>query len=764
MQLHIFLDQNPNLKVVACKQHNQYIAEFTLIRALVDELMHYILVLPTKIFNPLVYLIRNSLTKELPYIGYFSSILPKVFEDVKIKQSIDYPRQKYKIRKAINNFVKLVCSQLDHVYIHFDDLQWADENALDIVKGLLKDKTIGANFILSYRDDFNGLFKEEKSYDVFLLSPFTLDEVKEIIDKKISLSKVNSEYLANYIHGLTLGNPFYIDKVIESLCQNKTIEKESGYSVHINQLTKLNVSENINQVMLSRVFSLNEDEMLFLECLSCFDGSISKDHYTNTFGQPSEPLLQYLVDNAFIFVTDDRYSFTHDIIHEYIDSQIEFSKKEKLYYTIAVKLTPIYKSQKNVWPILVTAIINSKNIEWASESIGEWLTLLNEAPNHNLNYKKTRDILLLSKDIMDKYPKFYDFSSLLKLAKCHYLLGENQQAKCLYSQTKNYAKDQWQMLKVLDEEMTMLAYIGHHEEAVNTGIEMLKIHGFVYDVNNIHDLIIKLKSLNVVKDLDTWTFKNEKENIIDEQYILYRMIPSTKITSQDDFQYCMLLIASLALKKSQSKYKFFAVTTCAFVMFTVLNNEKIGRQLSNLIMKNMAFDSEDDFIQETIAFYLTFVHHWSNDISETSMLLEKNNSICLEKGIITHFDYSLASLMFSYYVSGKNLSEASQSIQRRIELLDSTLITEKQFIDTYVNAELDVFRQTIIDKKPIVLPSEPIKIELVVSIWFKVIANYLNNYIAMAYSGLEILKDYFDGVKGHILYIDMICLSTLIMI
>lgn len=179
-----FLDQNPNLKVVACKQHNQYIAEFTLIRALVDELMHYILVLPTKIFNPLVYLIRNSLTKELPYIGYFSSILPKVFEDVKIKQSIDYPRQKYKIRKAINNFVKLVCSQLDHVYIHFDDLQWADENALDIVKGLLKDKTIGANFILSYRDDFNGLFKEEKSYDVFLLSPFTLDEVKEIIDKK----------------------------------------------------------------------------------------------------------------------------------------------------------------------------------------------------------------------------------------------------------------------------------------------------------------------------------------------------------------------------------------------------------------------------------------------------------------------------------------------------------------------------------------------------------------------------------------------------
>ncbi|QZY54923.1 helix-turn-helix transcriptional regulator [Crassaminicella profunda] len=756
----------PNVKVITCKQNHQYIMEFTLIKNLIDKIMEQILVLPTKKFNPLIYQIKNTLHTELEYIAYFADTVSKIFKDTKIKQIKDYTRQKYKIRKAVNNFVKLIVNTLGNICIHLDDIQWADENSLDMIKALIKDKSINATFILSYRDEFTQLSKEEKSYGVVELCPLKETEVKKIITERTSKDIIHSDYLARYIYSITLGNPFYITKVIDEFRSKQIIEHshDDRYIVHIDKLTKSNISENVNEVMLSRVLELNNNEKLFLEYLSCFGGDISRRYFEKIFSQKSDTIIKSLIEKSFIFITDERYSFTHDIIFEYIYKNIDSKQREHIYYAIAKDLTEFYKTDKNLWSLLVTAIMNSRNIKWSKKRTKEWFYILSEACQHNVNYKKIREILITCKEIMDKNTNLHNNEILFKLAKCHYLLGDLESAKSIYDQMKERSSDKNHLLKIEDEQMNMFAYTGNHKEAMNTGIKMLEILGFEYNINNKEALIASFNDFNTLDNLDTWVCKDEAENVIDEQYILYRMIPSTKILCQSHFQYSLLLISNLALKKTKSKYKLFALTSCSFIMFNLLHNYKMGKQLSDIVMNNIDFNSEEEFVQETIAFYLTFVHHWSNDIYQTIQLLEKNNLTCLEKGIITHFEYSLASLMFAYCITGKNVSEASLAIRQRIEMLDITSVEGTHFINTYVNSIFDNYAKELKIKKAITLSSEQIKIEAMVGIWFSILASYINNHIEKVYRAIKLLQNHFVEVKGHIAYIQMIFITTLIML
>lgn len=758
------LKSYPNLKIITCKQHPQYITEFTLIKDLIDKMMEQILVLATNEFNPLIYQMKNTLGTDLEYIAFFADTILKIFKDTKIKKITDYTRQKYKIRKAIKSFIKFICNTLDTICIHLDDVQWADENSLDMIKALMKDKSINANFILSYRDEFTNLSKEEKLYGVVELCPLTETEVKKIITELTSTDIIHLDYLARYTYSITLGNPFYITKAIDEFRSKKIIEYNHGYVVHIDKLMKSNISENINELMLSRISELKDNEKLFLEYLSCFGGDISRRYFEKTCSQESDTIIKKLIQKSFIFITEERYSFTHDIIFEYIYKNIGRKQREHIYYDIAKDLTEFYKTDKNLWSLLVTAIINSRNLKWSKKRTEEWFTILSEASDHNLNYKKTRDILIICKDIMDKNSNLHNKEILFKLAKSHYLIGDWESAKGLYDQMKKSSSDKNHLLKIENEQMDMFAYIGNHQEAMNIGIKMLEILGFEYKINKKKDLIASINDLNNLDYLDIEILENQVEKIIDEQYILYRMIPSAKILSQSHLQYSMLLIASRALNKTENKYKLFELTSCSFVMFNLLNNYKMGKQLSDIVMKNIDFNSEEELVQETIDFYLTFVHHWSNDIYETIQLLEKNNLACLEKDIITHFEYSLASLMFAYFITGKNISEASLAIRQRIEMLDITSVEGKEFINTYVNLTFDNYAKELKTKKEMDLPSEQIEIEDVVGIWFSLVASYINNHIEKVYRATKLLQSYFSEVKGHIVYADMIFLTTLIML
>ncbi|MCT4633690.1 MAG: LuxR C-terminal-related transcriptional regulator [Firmicutes bacterium] len=757
---------NPRVTFVSCKQHHQYITEFSLITSLIDSIMKQVLILPTEKFKPLIYQMRSSLEHELEYIAFFGDVVLKVFKDIKVKQVIDYSRQKYKIRNAIGKFIRLVGNNVEDLCIHLDDLQWTDDNSLDIIKSLLKNKSLNTKIILSYRDEFMGLQKEEKTYGVIDLCPLSEDEVKKVISEQVDTEIMNLDFLGKYIFSITLGNPFYISKVIDELVMKNIIEmnNDKKYIVHGDKLTKSNISENINDIMIERISDLSSNEKVFLEYLSCFGGDISRAYFEKTFKLETKNIIKNLVDKSLIFVTENRYSFTHDIILEYISMSIDKEQKRDISYTIAQNLTESYKIDKSIWPSLVTMIMNSRNIEWSEKETREWFNILSEASDFNVDFQKTKDILILCKEIMDKNIAIYDDRIELNLAKCYYLLGDFDNAKKIYSQMKDYLKGKASLLKICDEEMSMFAYSGNHQEAMDIGIKMLKLLGMEYNIDKMDNLVSSFSNLDNLSSIDVCLEDYESQNQIDEQYVLYRMIPSIRILSNEHFNYCMLLIADIAIKDGRSITKLFSLIACSYIMFNLINNYEIGDQISKVIMKNIDLDSEEEIVQESIAFYLTFVHHWSNDISETIKLLERNNQNCLEKGMINHFQYSLASMMFAYYINGKNINQASIEIKSRIDMLDMISISDIQFSNTYIISVLDNFSKELLGYESIDLKLKEIKIEEMVGIWFRIVAAYINGHIRKAYEAIKVLEAYFKEVKGHIIYSDTIFITTLIML
>jgi tetratricopeptide (TPR) repeat protein len=752
------------LNQVTCKAYQQHIAEFTLIKDLLNKLMELILVLPSKDFNPLVYQMKHTLSSELEYIAFLSERARKIFVDIKPRTFINYEGQKYKVRKALSHFFKAVCNNIDHVFIHLDDIQWVDDNSLDLIKTLLKVKSLNASFILSYRDEFLGMSKEEKIYDLVTLSPLTIVEIEEVLSKSIDSNLSDLGYLTKHIYSTTLGIPFYIAKVMDELIEKQIIELDEKPQIHIDQLTKVNISENLNEIMLSRVSELTESEKLFLEYLSCLEGNVSKVYFDAIFPLKSDQMVTNLLDKSFIFVTDQRYCFTHDIIFEYIYQQIDPVERESIYTVIANNLCRYYEDDKDLWPLLVSAIVKIKNRNWCQKRGEQWFEILSEASNHTINYKTTRDILMVCKEIMVAYPNLYKNDILIKLAKCHYLLGEIQCAKSLYTFLENKADTKSALLNIEDQRMNMYTFVGHHDKAMETGKKMLKLLGLEYDIRGRDAIIKALGDQDNLNFLDTWHFSKPSQGEINREYILYKMIPSSKFVGPHHFDYCMLLLSSSVYERPEGKYKIFALTAYAFVLFNILNKYTLAKQCSDFILNHLDFDSEDEMIQETIAFYLTFVHHWSNDLEDTIEYLQKNNTICLEEGIITHFNYSLASLMFAYTSVGGNILTVAKNLNQRIELLDVLSVEERQFINTFVTMTLKRYIDVLNRCGAVALEERPVVIQEVVVIWFSILASYINGHIREAYKAIKQLQGYFSEVKGHIVYPDMMCFSTLIML
>ncbi|MBV1757824.1 MAG: LuxR C-terminal-related transcriptional regulator [Dethiosulfatibacter sp.] len=753
------LEQYSDIKVITCKQSKFEEDEFYIIKSLINSFFLEMLMFSDGIYKPLVYHIKNKIGKDLGYLANFSDLYAKIFSNIKEKEIQNYSKEKYKIRKAVRELLKLVSKQISSICIFFDDIQWSDIQSIDIIKSIIKDDSISAFFIISYRTQFEGFSKEEKVIPTLELQPFTENHVKKLVMNNTSDNIQNLDYLIRYLYSITLGNPFYIIKGIEELKSKGIIEDNI---VQINKLSLTKTSDDIEGIMLARVEQLTDKERKILDYLVCLFGTADKDIIELLFDEIDlEDVIQSLKNKHFIFETPEKYIFTHDIILEYILENLDDKKTHEINFDIA------YTLNKNDFDTrdFVKNIINTNTKTWMQSFAKDWFDEVYIFAQHSIN-NQSYENCKKAVDILEKAQTSIEIDEVTKLnirlllLKYKYIKGCFKEVENMFDGLQNQYMGHPLILGVYDEMLSFYKYTGKDQEVINIGKHMLDHIGYDYNVENINPLLTDLfKPYDLPKKFEL--VKNEE---ITPLYILYQIMPSAKNVSVNDFLYIILAMAKLSLEEKDSEYTLFGYAALSYVEFNMINRFEYGKYFSDMVLKNIEKLENDELKTEVLSFYLTFVHHWSNNLLETTRLLEEINTQCLENGIITYFSYTIASLLFVYSTIGKNIDESIVLINERTSKLYDVTLSESSFISKYINPMLTSYSNNFkydshtIDNRNI----ENIEAHDLISVWFEILSLFLKGNIKHAFEIVTAVTSMFEEAKGHIVYTDINLIAGLI--
>lgn len=239
---------------------------------------------------------------------------------------------------VLGNFINAIACKENPLVIFIDDLQWADGSSLNLFDLILADKAtkhvmlVGAYRENEITDDHplkNLLARLQEKNILFHTIPVVdLEEhdVKNMVVELLRTNQENSAELAQLIYLKTKGNPFYINRFLQSIYEEGNLffdfsKKEWQWKKE--EINQMNVSGNVADLMKSTIGKLPERTIEVLKVAACigirFDLhklSISTGLGENTL----QNILQQPLAEGLIISATSHYKFAHDRIQQTIFS------------------------------------------------------------------------------------------------------------------------------------------------------------------------------------------------------------------------------------------------------------------------------------------------------------------------------------------------------------------------------------------------------------------------------------------------------------
>ncbi|MDX1961262.1 MAG: AAA family ATPase [Leptospiraceae bacterium] len=278
---------------------------------------------------------------------------------------------------VFQNFIKVFADQKHPLAIFFDDLQWADNASLEIIKNLLTDSSVNYLFmIMAYRDNevdkvhpfalfLNSLKEEGVQIESLNLQALALEDVNQLLSDALHSNKEKTIDLAKIIFSKTGGNPFFIGELLKQLTMENLISlnKSGNYEWFwdVEKIKASDISDNVVQLLLKRIKKLNEHSQEILKLSACIGSNFDLTILTGLTGLElttiATGLLETISEELILPLNDSyrkleriqkekekvlnnhskeiRFKFQHDRILSASYEKLEEKEKQETHLSIA---------------------------------------------------------------------------------------------------------------------------------------------------------------------------------------------------------------------------------------------------------------------------------------------------------------------------------------------------------------------------------------------------------------------------------------------
>ncbi len=190
--------------------------------------------------------------------------------------SLDYPEinevspefWKSHLQKAIEQILAALAKGGPTV-ICFEDLHWADPSFLDLFRHLLSSFKYNVLFLCIYRPTITLVSSQQTAamlnpYIEIQIKDLSLSESHDMVESILQTDSIPPK-LQKFIQNKVEGNPFYIEEVINSLIESKTLVQENGSWQVLKKISDAALSSTIHGVISSRLDRLENETKRILQ-------------------------------------------------------------------------------------------------------------------------------------------------------------------------------------------------------------------------------------------------------------------------------------------------------------------------------------------------------------------------------------------------------------------------------------------------------------------------------------------------------------------
>ncbi|OIQ18970.1 MAG: hypothetical protein BM556_06710 [Bacteriovorax sp. MedPE-SWde] len=605
--------------------------------------------------------------------------------------------------KTIKDFIGLFKSSSSPLILFLDDLQWADNSTINLIRFLVTDsKDQNLLLIAGYRSNEVGVnhpFQvciEEIDKLGGLIDEVSLDnlEPEDIHNLLMDTLKVNSTELTELtdtIYKKTKGNPFFTRNLVKSLHSRGLIyfnQINNSWAWMQEKISHTEISNNLLDLLISNLKMMNPMELELVKHASIigssFDTEILGKVLDSSVNEFSSALYRCIEDDLLIPL-DKNYRYMDTIGDDRITCQLKFShdKIQQAAYELTTDEEKINLHEK-IANYFIQKYINKEDTDifelsfHINKLIGK-RDLSNELLSE-INYKaglKAQDAsaYFAAKDhyeiahtnlSLHCWDTHYEYTLKVKtaLSECYYLCAETEKAEKLYNELLANTKNKSDKAKIYEIQMNYFTNQGRADDAIQVGKKALKLYGISFPEKatmlHVFPKLIRVKLAFALKN-DDKILNNKKltnEDALAAMKILSNMSPSCFIQSPESMLLNCLNCLILTLKHGNTDVSSYVISLMGFVEAVALGNFKRAKELMHLATKiSEKFDPQLNYQAKLIFAWNNFVQFHHAPVEESTNWLRKGHSAGINCGDFNFANYCLYSLFSRELYLGNNLKQ-----------------------------------------------------------------------------------------------------------
>ncbi|MEG4113412.1 MULTISPECIES: AAA family ATPase [unclassified Microcoleus] len=728
-----------------------------------------------------------------------------------------------RFNQVFKEFIRVFTQKEHPLVIFLDDLQWADSATLKLMQILITDPDQEYLLLIgAYRDNevspshplIQTVEEIEKTGTIvnnIVLQPLDLANVTELVTETLNSCTEKVTNLAELIGNKTGGNPFFLTQLLQALYQDSLLKFEfnqitnegsqSGWYWSINEIQAIGITDkSVVELVASRIEKLPAPTQEVLKLAACVGDKFALDVLslvseesanttaTELYSALQAGLILPLNDAYRIPLVFDRaesinlnldtsrvsYKFLHDRVQQAAYSLIPEDQKQSTHLKIGqllLKNTLPDKLEENIFDIVNQLNVGIDTISQQSEKTQ--LAQLNLTAGRKAKaataYEAAVRYLRVAMELLpaDCWQSHYELTLAIyeSTAEAEYLNINYEKSKKLVDIVINKSNNLLEKVNVYELQIQSYNAQNRPLEALNTGLEVLKLLGISFPQNP--------KALNIVAGLINTKLSLGLKRIEDLANLPEMTDPDKKaamgilsriLSSAIQAKPLLVPLLTFRMVKLCIKYGNSPYASIAYVYYGVilcrLGDISLAYQFGQLAIRLLGKFPSRSIKSRVYAVFGSFIQQWKTDLKSGLGDIKEGFQTGMETGELEYAAYSI-NIYCTYKLSmGERLDLVEQETDKYVKLMQqSQLEMAVQYISVERQTALNLCSTTV---EPCNLVGEsfnefktlPILIEaksfMVVCLVYnaKTMLNFLFRNYAEAWENTSLFEKYAEAASG----------------
>jgi predicted ATPase/serine phosphatase RsbU (regulator of sigma subunit) len=602
---------------------------------------------------------------------------------------------------VFQNFLKVFAQSAHPLVIFLDDLHWADNASLELIKVLLNTVDLSCIMLIgTYRDDEVGgnhplslmldqMRKDKIVWTDITIKPLDKNQISQFISGMFGKNIIETDPLADLIYAKTKGNPFFVREFLKTLYKkdliyfNEHVKNiiKSGWHWDIKKIEKENITDNVVKLMVENVQNLSNVTIETMKVACCLGIRFDLDILSGILQKLKAEVLEDLkeaINEGMLLKEKRTLSFVHNRILEATYSLLSKKEKKEIHYKIGKNLLFFFKGKEKNDRLFLVAY------QWNLAK--DLLNIKEKELLIKLNYKagmkaKTsaayRDAALFFQHGAELIPddfwqSNYSFSFQFHIAwsEAEYLARNFNKAEELFKEILSRAQG------ILDKQQVYAIMIRHcitqmkSSQALEIGISTLKQLGIslpkkpgkIYILKEIVKSKILLRKIETKSLINLPEMKDKRIRAAIE--ILGLCIPPALISNPDYVPIIILKVFNLSLVHGIAPMSPFAITMYGLILSGPMGDIQKGIEFGELGVNLLSRPQCNISGPATLFAYVTTLLHLKVSFRERLEHSKKAIQVCLNEGNFEYYGYLLGEPPLARIYMGENLNTVSEEFRK----------------------------------------------------------------------------------------------------